>query len=131
MHSRHNRGRKRGIQKFAATLRDPKIAPQQGLGGRSAQAYDYLGLERGDFGFEPRATGVHFFRAWFFVDAAFPAWLPFEMLDGICQVDPFAVDTRGEEGFVQEFSGRADERFSLEILLIARLFADHHDLCAR
>jgi len=73
-------------------LRYAEGAAEQSLGGGGAEANDDFGFEQSDFGVEPRATGGDFGGVWFFVDAAFAAWFPFEMFDGVGDVSFVAVD---------------------------------------
>ena len=61
---------------------------------------------------------------WFLVDAAFAAFFKFEVLDGVGDVDLFAVDAGLVEGLVEEAAGGSDEGAALLVFLIAGLFAD-------
>ena len=80
------------FHKFAAMLCDAKILAEQGLGGGGAEADDHFGVDRSDFGVEPRPASGDFGGAGFFVDAAFAARLPFEMFHGVGDVNFFAID---------------------------------------
>src|SRR5204862_1577187 len=64
------------------------------------------------------------------VDAplSFRGGLPLEMLDRIRDVDGGAVDAGVGEAFVEDPSGRPDERMALLVLLIAGLLADEDHL---
>ena len=63
-----------------------------------------------------------------FVDAALAAPLELEMLDRVGDVGALAVDSRLRERAIEQLPGRPDERTPGQILLIARLLADEHDL---
>src|SRR5205085_8990908 len=64
------------------------------------------------------------------VDAALPARRPLEVLDRVRDVHGVTVDAGLLERVVEHPSGRPDERLALEVLPVARLLADHHDLRA-
>src|SRR5439155_27304227 len=53
---------------------------------------------------------------------------PFEMLDGVRHIGPASVDTRRPHAAVEQFAGRSDKGVTGQILGIARLLADKHDL---
>jgi hypothetical protein len=73
MHGGHYDGRERGFQELPAMLGDAKAAAEQRLRCGGAKTNDYFGMERGDFGIEPRPASCYFPGARFFVDAAFSA----------------------------------------------------------
>ena len=118
---------KRRIDPLAALLGDAEVRAQEALGGSGAQADEYLRLQRLQFGVEPGLAGGDFAGAGFLVDAAFAARLPFKMFDSIGDVNFRAIEAGGGEGLVQEFAGRADERFAREVFLMARLLTDEDD----
>ena len=60
------------------------------------------------------------------MNAPLSAWLPFEVLDDVGHVDLRSIDSRLDQRFVEEVSGRPDERLSLQIFLIAGLLANKH-----
>ena len=72
---------------------DAEIAAKQGLGGCGTEADDYVGADGCDFGVEPGAARGDFGGVWFFVDAAFATWFPFEVLHDVGDVDFLSVDT--------------------------------------
>ena len=57
-----------------------------------------------------------------------PAGLPLEVLDDVRDVGELAVDARLLERPVEQLAGGADERPAGEILLVAGLLADEHQL---
>jgi hypothetical protein len=65
------------------------------------------------------------------VNTALAALFEFEVLDRVGHVDVPAIDPGGLERAIEQPSGRTDERPALQILLIARLFADQHQLRVR
>src|SRR5205807_9324739 len=65
------------------------------------------------------------------VDAALAARLPLEVLDGVRDVDAAAVDAGGGERLVKDAPCRPDEGTAREILPVARLLADEHQLRTR
>ena len=50
------------------------------------------------------------------------------MLDGVCDVDTAAIDARLLERLVEHTSSRADKRLAFDVLPIAGLLSDEHDL---
>ncbi len=114
----------RRIDPLPTLAADAKIRAEEGLGGGGAETNDDFRLQNAELRVEPRAAGGDFAGAGFFVDAALAARLPFKMFDGVGDVNIGAVEAGGGKGFVEEFSGRADERFAGEIFIVAGLFAD-------
>src|SRR5438093_13128327 len=78
---------------------------------------------------QPRLTGYHLPDRRFLVQASLAALDPFEMLDGVGDIDLVARNTRCGEGFVQKTTCRADERMALAIFHVARLFTNEQDAC--
>jgi hypothetical protein len=62
------------------------------------------------------------------MQAALAARLELEVLDRIGDVASRALEPGLLEADVEQASGRADERAACNILLVARLFADEHDV---
>ena len=129
MHSDDRLRTEFALQDLSTVAQHTDAGPDQGLCGGIAESYENARLERDKLGFQPRFACCDVARAGLLVNAAFSARLPFEMFDGVGDVQLFAVDTGGDEGFAKELPGRANKRFAFEVLLIPRLFADHHDLC--
>ena len=65
------------------------------------------------------------------VDAALAARLPLEVLHHIGDVDGRAIDPSFGERLVEQLPGRADERMTGQVFLIAGLLADEHQPRAR
>ena len=61
------------------------------------------------------------------MNPAFPARLPFEMFHCIRDVNFLAINSRFFQRLVHDFPSGPDERFTLLIFVIARLFPDQHD----
>src|SRR4029079_4466468 len=61
-----------------------------------------------------------------FVNAPLATRFPFEMFDGVGDVDLAARDACILERFVEHRTGRTDKRRTLPIFLVARLLADKH-----
>jgi hypothetical protein len=78
---------------------------------------------------QPRLTGYHLPDRRFLVQAPLAALDPFEMLDGVGDVNLVARTTHFSEGFVQETTCRSDERMALAIFHVAWLFTNEHDAC--
>ncbi len=117
-------GRKEGL---AAILRDAKGAAEESLGGSGAEADDHFRLDLLEFGVEPGAAGGDFAGAGLLVDAALAARLPFEMLDGIGDVDVVAIDAGVGEAAIEKKSGGADKRRAFAVFTVAGLLADEDE----
>src|SRR5205823_14339726 len=61
------------------------------------------------------------------MNPAFPPGLPLEMFHRVRDVNFLAINSRFLERSVHDFSRGPNERFTLLIFVIARLFADQHD----
>lgn len=119
-----------GMLELAVRFGDLEFGAEEGLGSYGSEADDEFRTDGFDLGFEPRAAGVDFFHAGFLMDAEFAAGFPFEVFDGVGDVDLAAIDAGVFEALVEEFSSGADERSSLLVFLVTGLFADHHDVGA-
>src|SRR5215475_13279794 len=97
MHRRDDARRKLMRNRFSPSLRYLEGFPQQALSSRGSEANDDLGLQHGDLRLQPRTAGRNLQLVRFFVDATLPAWLPFEMLDRVGEVNLVAIDVRGFE----------------------------------
>lgn len=118
---------KLGCDDFPAALLDAKVAADQRLGGRRAKADDHLRLDQQQFGKQPGTAGNRFVNTWFLVKPRLSAWLVLEMLDRVRDVDRAPIDAGLGKGRVEDCSGRADERATGAIFLIARLFTNERD----
>src|SRR5690348_12966326 len=61
--------------------------------------------------------------------ATFALWFPFEMFDGIGDVDIPPGDPGLFQCFVQNAPGRSDKWMALQIFLVAGLLSDKDDIC--
>src|SRR5207245_1377167 len=98
-------------------------------GRRSAEADEYLRLDQGQLGFEPRTSGLELVRPWCLMDSALATLLELEVLDRVGDVELLALEPRFGQRLVKHLAGRTDERRALPIFLIPRLFSDEHDPC--
>jgi len=92
-----------------------------------AKTHDHFRFQRGDFRVEPEPAGFYLTGIRSFVDAAFSARLPLEVLHKVCQIHLFQINSSVLQRSPQEFAGWSDEGLPLLIFLIARYFPDHHD----
>lgn len=67
------------------------------------------------------AAGGDLRGARLFVNAAFPARFPFEMLHGICDVNFRTVNSGFFKRDIEQSSGRPDKRLPLQIFVVSRL----------
>lgn len=101
---------------------DAEVFPNQLLGGNSPQADDdfrpdelCLHPQPGDAGFLLCLQGISVLRR--------------TALDDITDVAVLTAETDDGKHIVEELTGRADERFALQVLLLTGAFADEHDFC--
>ena len=78
-------------------------------------------------GLEPRAAGGELAHARRLMDPPLAALHELEMLHGVRDVDPLAVQADLGQRAVEDLTGRADERRALEVFLVSRLLAHEHD----
>lgn len=102
--SRWVQGRDDGRKTFrlldlAVGLRDFERGTKQGLSSDRPKADDQPGMHNFQFCLKPGAASMDLLYAGLFVNAELSARLPFEMLDGIGDVNFSAIDT----GFFQAF----------------------------
>src|SRR5437667_2650862 len=109
-------GGQRRVDELAAPLRDAKGSPEQRLRRGRAEADDDLGLDRRDLRLEPGVAGLDLPRPRLAVQPPLAALHPFEMLDGVGDVDAPAIDPGLGERAVEQAAGGTDERLTLEIL---------------
>jgi len=128
VHRRHDERRQLRLHRHAAVLADPELTAEERLRGGRAEAHEHLGLQQREFGLEPRPAGGDLRSVRLLVDAPLPARLPLEVLDDVRDVGQLAVDPRLLECLVEQPAGGADERLASQVLLIAGLLADEHDL---
>lgn len=126
-----NRGERRRktlvVEDAAAVLGDAERFAEEGLGGGSAEADDHFRLNFFQFGVEPGAAGGDFAGAGLFMEAAFAARFPFEVLDGIRDVDFVAVDAGFDEAVVEQQAGGTDKGLAFAVFAVAGLFADEDE----
>src|SRR2546423_6978056 len=104
---------------FAAMLGDAELWSEDRLRGRRAERDDQVGLHDFYFRLEPRLTRGDFARAGLGMDSAFSARLPFEMLDGVGDVDFGTIDAGLFKSPIEHHSRRADEWLAGLVFLIA------------
>src|SRR3954468_22362916 len=91
-----------GFDPLAALARNPKLAAQQGLRGRRAQADEHARTHDGELRFEPRAAGGELAPARLRWCAALASRLPLEVLDRFRDVGPPTIDADKVESVVEE-----------------------------
>src|SRR5581483_212219 len=127
----HDELREVGVERPAAALRDSERPAEEALGSGRAEEHERFRLDGCELGLEPRAAGDLLRPRGLVVEAARPAGPPFEVLDGVRDVRRAAVDAGLVECAVEHLAGGADERLAGQVLLVAGLLADEHDLRAR
>lgn len=115
------------VYDLSPLLRHAKARSQQGLGGGGSEADDQPGPDGFDLGIHPWVAGCYLPQVWLFVDAPLSAKLPFEVLYRIGYICRFPIDARFFHAAVEHMPGGTDERFSLQVFLIAGLLADEEN----
>src|SRR5690349_5992840 len=130
VHRRDDRSRPLGFDGLTALLGHLELGPQQRLRRRSAQRHDHPRPQQTDLLFQPRVTRPDLARRWLLVQPPAGELHPHELevLDGVGDVYPRAIDAGRLQSLVQQAPRRPHERMSLPILLVARLLAHQHDL---
>src|SRR5262249_23787511 len=118
--------RELGVEQLSAVLGDAELSAEEALSSRRAEEDENARLDRIELRLEPRTARGRLRPVRLLVDAAFPARLPLEVLDGVRDVGRRAVDTGGFERVVEHPPGRPDERPSCLVLLVTGLLADEH-----
>src|SRR6185369_2741457 len=124
MNGGHHIRSESGFNELSALFGHKKFWAEQGLSCGGAEGHNHFWFDYSDLSLKPGTTGGDFLSIRFFVDAAFATRLPLKMFDNIGDVSLRAIDSSFYEGFIEEPTGGADERFSSEILFIARLLSD-------
>src|SRR5256886_2783758 len=127
MHRRHHRWQTGPLNELAALHAHAEVTAKQRLGRGRPQQDQQVRLDHRDFGIQPGTTGVDLSGIRLLVQATLALGLPFEVLDGVRDIDMRAVDARLLERLVEHASGGTDERFSFPVLAIAGLLAHEHD----
>ena len=70
--------------------------------------------------------GGDFQRIRFLMDAPLSPRFPFEMFHRIGDINLFPIDAGFHKRLMENLSGQSDKRMSLNVFLIARLFAHEH-----
>jgi hypothetical protein len=118
--------RERAFDELSALQCHSEAGTDERFGGGGAERDDDVRLHRLDLAFDPLVAGVDLALRRGLVQAALAAQLPFEMLDGIGDVEMLAVDAGSLERLIEQPSGGTDERQSLLVFLVAGLLADEH-----
>ena len=120
-----------GFEDLAAVAKNADVASKQRFRRGAAEGDENPRLKRIQFGVKPRAACSDVSGARRFMNATLAAWLPFEMLHGIRDVDFFSINAGFLERTVEKLASRPDKRPTFAVLGIARLFPDEDDLRAR
>ena len=113
---------------LSALSSDAIIAADQSLSGAGTQTNYYPGTNHSDFGIEPWTAGSYLLSIRLFVNPPFATLSRIEMLDHISDIDLVACYAGGHKGFIEQLSGRPDERMAIEVFLIAGLLSHEHEL---
>src|ERR1051326_3535302 len=127
MNSRKDSRCQFGRQNFAALARDAKRRAENRLGRRRAHRDYEVGLNGPKLCLQPRAAGSDLARIWFLMDPPFAARLPLEMFHRVGDVNFFPINSSFFQRLIHDFARRPNERFTGNIFVVSRLFADQHD----
>jgi len=121
-----NRPAKFAVETFAPLLCNAHNSSKHRLSSGYSQADDHFRAHDFNLRFQPRFTRDHLPDQWFLVQPSFSPLNPFEMLDGIGDVDVVARDTRILDHSVEYSPSRADKGPTLSIFHVTRLFTDEY-----
>src|SRR4030095_16032312 len=113
-----------GFSELSALFGHTKFCAEQGLSRGGAEGHNHFRFYYRDLSLEPGTACGNFLSVRFFVDAAFATRLPLKMFDNISDVSLRAINSSFDERLIKKPAGGTDERFSSEILFIARLLSD-------
>ena len=104
------------------------VTAEQRLGCRRPEQNEDLRPDERELRLDPRQAGSDLLAIRALVEPPLASGRrpPFEVLDDVGDEDLLTVDAGLCKRLVQESSGRTDERFTLEVLVITGLFADEH-----
>jgi hypothetical protein len=100
---------------------------EHGRGGARPHGHDYPWSHRLALLFEPKSAGGDLAGVGTLVQTPLAARLEFEVLDGVGDKDPLAVEPRATQGLIEDSAGGPHERTSGEILGVAGLLSHQHD----
>jgi hypothetical protein len=114
------------LHECAAVLRDPDCGAEQRLRGGGAEADDDVRVDEPQLLDEPRPARRDVAHVRRLMDAplAGSGLAEPEVLDRVGAIGDGAIDARLVDGLHEQPAGRTDERLTLAVLLVARLFAD-------
>ena len=115
----------RRVQRLTARLSNPNFPAHHRTRRRCTQAKDHFRLHGLKLCFEPGQACFDFSLCRRFVEPAFAARLPLEVLHRIGDVDVLARNARGFECLVEKLARRADERMPFDVFAVSWLFADN------
>ena len=114
-------------EELAALLQQFVAFSDDRLGGGGPEANDQLGPHQRKFGFQPGSPGDNLDRGWLLMNSPLPALFELEVLHGIREINISPRDFGLFKCAVQQFPGRAHERFSGQVFPVSGLFAYHYD----
>ena len=112
------------VQKTAALARKDNCPTHERACRERAKSDDESWLDQHQFLIEPPTAFFHFVPVRMFVKAPFAALLMLEMFYGVGDIDRTAVEPCLFQSQIEDTAGRPNERTTLPVFLIARLFAD-------
>ena len=120
--------RRRIGEESATLLQKAVVRPDDGASSRGSETDNQPRPDDDEFRIEPRLAGNYLGGRWFLADVSLAALFELEMFHGVGDVDFRAFDFCIREGAVEKRARGADEGTSSQILPIARLLSDHHNL---
>ena len=123
----HHLGRWAG-KESATLLKKTVIRPDHRMRSRRAQTNDQARPDNGELCLKPRLASDDLGGRWFLVNPPLAALLELKVFYGVGHVDFRAVDSSIGESAVEKCARGANEGASSQILSVARLFPDQHNL---
>jgi hypothetical protein len=112
------------LKRDATFPRQAKLVPEKRLRRRSPQADDNLRLDQFHFRLQPGLARAHFSNPRLLMQPPLPAFLEFEVFNGVGHINLCTLEGRVGESPVEDSAGGSDKRMTLDILFIAGLLAD-------
>jgi hypothetical protein len=132
--TKNRRGMQRGKHRrqindmldHAVALPNSELRSKKSLSGDRAEADDQIRSYGLKFRVEPRPACMNLLHTRLFVKTQFAPGLPAKVFHRIGDVNQAPIDRSLFQTPIEKSAGRTDERLALAILLVSRLFADHH-----
>src|SRR5580692_9492429 len=115
------------LHELPAVLGHSIVGSKNRLRRGSAETHQNLRADRSELSLKPRPACLGFGCTRLLVDTPLPALFELKVFDGVGDVDRRSIDPGFLQRAVEQAAGRPDERTTLAIFLVTRLFAYKDD----